>query len=222
MPKGEAKLNPKSVEERRNSILRKCHPAMFEFVLIWREGIDALKKMGPSPPKEAIAEIENKFYEKLEEIHREYSGAVSPEPNRFAAQIIFSKSAMESNSDALGVTEWLHFERHRVPMQHDAARLSARDWDASRRLQRTVSDLEQLRCGGGPIQAFKTDREHWSLFATLWGLGIEKLTSDELAVFFDDVCACWSETHEPESLTKQRARFRRVLDKAQASNAPDL
>jgi hypothetical protein len=216
MRKGEAKLNAKSLDESRRSIGAKCHPAMSELAQVWGDSIEALKSLGPNPSREVIAEIQNKLDERIKEIQRQYSGPVPPAPNTFAAQTIFSKSAIESESDALGVVEWLHWERHRVSMQRDAEGMKKRDWNASRRAQRTVSDLEQLRCGRGPIQPFKVDMEHWSFFEVLWGLGIEGLTPEELAIFFGDFCPCGSETHEPESLKKQRARFRKALEKAQA------
>jgi hypothetical protein len=212
MRKGEAKLSAKSLDERRRSIGAKCHPAMSELAQVLGDSIEALKSLGPNPSKEAIAEIQTELDERIGEIQRQYSGPVSPAPNTFAAQTIFSKSAMESESDALGVVEWLHWERHRVPMQPDAKAMHNRDWDASRRLQRTMHDLEQLRCGKGPIQPFKVDMDHWSFFEVLWCSGIEGLTPDELAIFFDDFCPCCSEMHEPESLKKQRARFRKALE----------
>src|SRR5581483_2274600 len=217
---GEAKVNPKSVEERRNSISLKCHPAMFDLAQLWRDSIEAFMKLGPNPSKKAIAEIESRFDAKLEEIRRQHSGAVPPDPNRFAAQIIFSKAAIESESDALGVAEQLHWQRHRVAMRHDVARLAAPDWDVSCRVQCTVSDLEQLRCGQGPIQAPKVDLEHGSLFEVLWGFGIERLTSEELAVFFDDACTCGCEAHDPEMLSRQRLRFRRALERNKAADSP--
>jgi len=100
--------------------------------------------------------------------------------------------------------------------------MQSRDWDASRRMLRTIGDFEQIRCGKGPIQPFKEDIEHWTIFEALWGFGLEQLTAEKLADFFDKYCACSTQIHDPGALNKQRARFKRALDKAiQLGNQPN-
>ena len=218
MRKGDPKPNPKSlqerIQERRNSIAAKCHPAIFELAQLWGESIEAFKNLGPNPPRELIAKIETRVDERLKEIHRQYSGPVPPAPKTFAAQTILSKPAMESESDARGVIEWLHWERHKVPLKQDVQKAQGGDWNASRRVQRTVSDLEQIRCGKSPIRPFKCNLEHWNMFETLWGFGLERLTPEELAIFFGDFCPCGAETHEPDAMEKQRGRFKKALEES--------
>lgn len=201
-------------EKRQESIVAKCHPAIFELAQLWRESIEARKSLGTNPPPELIAEIDAKMEERLKAIKKKYSGPVSPAPNTFAAQIIFSDSALKSQSDGQGIIESLHWERWKTPLRQDVEKARARDWDASRRVQRTISDLEQLRCGKGPIQPFKGDVEHGNMFDVLWGFGIERLTPEETADFFDSYCPCGSEGHDPDALKKQRARFQKVLSKS--------
>jgi hypothetical protein len=53
---------------------------------------------------------------------------------------------------------------------------------------------------------FKTDMDHFTLITGGLDLGLENLTGDELADFFDEVCPCGKE-HFPENLTKLRARI---------------
>jgi hypothetical protein len=157
--------------------------------------------------------------QRLREIKQKYSGPIPPAPNTFATQTIFSRKALKSKSDAQGIAEMIHWERHKIPRIQDLKKMAARDWDASRRVQRTLSDLEQLRCGKGPIQSFKGDLEHRNIFETLWGFGLERLTPTELADFFDRFCPCGSEEHDTDALKKQRTRFKRAIQKAIASES---
>ncbi|HVB56738.1 MAG TPA: hypothetical protein VNE63_09955 [Candidatus Acidoferrales bacterium] len=198
-------------KKRQAAIVEKCHPATFEMAQLWKDSIEARKAMGPNPPHELIAGIEDRVEKRLTEIHLKYSGPVQPEPDRFAAQMIFSDAALKSESDAQGVAEAIHFQRHKTPAKRDAEKMRAKDWKASRRIQRTIADLEQLRCGQGPIEPFKGNEEHWNMFETLWGMGLEKLTPEELTVFFDKYCPCDSKAHEPDALKNLRARFRKAL-----------
>jgi hypothetical protein len=201
------------VEQRQEAIVAKCHPAIFEIARLWKESIAAFNSLGADPPPEILAELEAGFEKRSEEIRRKHSGNVPPEPNTFAAQIMFSGAALESESDQLGVSEWIHFERHRTPLKVDVEKRSAKDYEASRRILRTADDLEALRCNR-KIQAFKGGEiEHRSMFETLWGFGVENLTPEELALFFDEYCPC-GKVHDPDALKKSRNRFRLVLQKA--------
>src|SRR5205814_9698912 len=105
------------VEQRQEAIVAKCHPAIFEIAQLWKESIAARNTLGADPPPEILAELEASFEKRSEEIHRKYSGNIPPESNTFATQIMFSSAALESESDQLGVSEWIHFERHRTPLK---------------------------------------------------------------------------------------------------------
>jgi hypothetical protein len=207
-----------SRELRWTSIQKKCHPASFPLAQLWKDAIEALKRAGPSSGKEVLAEIEATVEKRSLEIHAQFSGPVPPPPNTFAAQIIFSEQALKSESSSQGIVESIYFERHKIPMKQDSVQMEAGDWGASRRVQRTFGDVEQLRCRKGPIRPFKGNLEHSNMFETLWGFGIELLTEEELADFFDKYCPCGIEAHDPDALKKQRTRFKRILQKAIALN----
>ena len=220
MRRGEARLPIERVKERaekrQKSIVAKCHPAIFELAQVLKETIEAIKALPPNPPSQLTTLIEARLKKRTEEIHRRYSGSIQPAPDTFSAQIIFSEVALVSNSDTQGVAEWIHWARHGTPAKKDAKKTRAKDWGGSRRLQRTTADLEQLRCEKGPIQPFKGDLEHSTMFVTLGkGFGMEELTPEELTDFFDSYCPCGKE-HVPESLKKQRARFLKALAKSAA------
>lgn len=198
-------------KKREKSIEAKCHPAIFEIAQLHKELIEALKALPVGSPQEVIATIETRMDKRLKEIEQKYSGPIPPAPNTFTAQIIFSDAALRADSDAQGIAESMHFERHRIPAKVDVERRARKDWNATRRLLRTTSDLEQLRCGKGPIQAFKGNLDHSTMFQTLWGFGIEKLGPEELADFFDRFCPCSCEGHSADALKNQRARFRSLF-----------
>lgn len=206
---------------RWKSIHKKCHPAIFPLAQLWKDAIEALKRAGPAPAKEALAEIDATVEKRSLEIHAQFSGSVPPPPNTFAAQIIFSEQALKSESSNQGVVESIYFERHKIPMKQDSVQMAAGDWGASRRVQRTFGDVEQLRCQKGPIRRFKGNLEHSNMFETLWGFGIELLTQEELADFFDKYCPCGIDAHDPDALIKQRARFKRILQRAIALNCEE-
>lgn len=198
----------KLAEKRRNSILQKCHPAVFELAPLWKVSITEFRALGPTAPKQLVTDIEQKFGTRLQEILQKYSGPQLPAPNTFAAQVIFRNE--ENMSDDDGIADWLHFDRHKVPLKDDLKKRQDRDWNGTSRVLRTMSDLEQLR-HERPIRPFKGNLDHQSMFENFWGFGVEKLSPDELADFFDQFCPCGCEGHDPDALKKHRTRFKRSI-----------
>jgi hypothetical protein len=146
--------------------------------------------------------IEENVDRRTREINTRYPDLREVDPDTLAVQSIFSEATLGSEPDLQGLAEWIHFERHKIPLKVDQHQMDARDWNASCRVQRTVSDLEQIRCERGPIKPFKGNLEHSTIFEALWGLGIERLTQEELADFFDRYCTCGLEAHDPDSIKK--------------------
>jgi hypothetical protein len=194
---------------RWKSIQEKCHPAMFEMAQLFKESIEALKNAGPNPSREAVQAIDARLDERVLEINKRYPDLAQFNSRAFIDQSIFSEAAF--TSDSRGVFEWIHFERHRIPFKQDGEDLRKGDWEASRRVQRTTADAEQLRCGKGPIIPFQGNLDHSNIFEMLWGLGIGKLTQQELVDFFDKYCPCGIEAHDSNVLRKYRVRFQRLL-----------
>jgi hypothetical protein len=206
-------------EKRQKSIVAKCHPAIFELAELYKESVKAREALGANRPPELIAEINARMEKGLETIHKKYPGPIRRAPNRFAAQIIFSREALTPKSnvpDEQKNAEAMHWTRHHIPWKVDIERAAARDYGASKRILRTIGELVQLSCGKGPIQPFKGNPYHSEMLTIVWGLGIEKLTPEELAIFFDSFCPCGSE-HDPDALKKQRARFQKSLVAASAA-----
>lgn len=164
--------------------------------------------LGPKAPKELLEKLEQKFEKRLQEIQQKYSGPQPPASNTFAAQVIFRNEGNMSNGD--GIADWIHFERHKISLKDDLERRQNKDWNSTSRVLRTINDIEQLRCGK-PIRPFKGNLEHQSMFDSFWGFGVEQLSSEELADFFDWFCPCACEGHDPDALKKHRARFKRSI-----------
>jgi hypothetical protein len=216
MKKGDAIVGRSEQPEDKcwKLIAAKCHPAIFELAQLLKESTEAINSLKSDSPDRERAKIETKLDRRLQEIKQKYSGPIPPAPNTFATQTIFSKKALKSKSDAQGIAEIIHWNRHKIPLIQDLQKMAARNWEASCRVQRTQSDLERLRCGRGPIRRFKGDIEHATIFEALWGFGLERLTPTELAEFFNIYCPCGSDAHDTDALKKQRARFKKAIQKA--------
>jgi hypothetical protein len=199
------------LQMRWESIKQKCHPALFEMAELWKDLVTALRAAGPKPSKRVADELQAKFDERAIEIHNRYPDLSQIQDKEFAAYSIFSDAALTSESSLQGVSEWLYFERHKIPLKHDVELMQKGDWEASRRAQRTIADIERLRCNAGPILPFQGNLEHSNIFETTLGLGLEKLTQEELADYFDKYCPCGIEAHDPNALIKHRARFQKML-----------
>jgi hypothetical protein len=219
MRKGEAnleKLAPDLVK-RRDNVSEKVHPALFAFLKLNKEIAEAQRSLGPNPPMELVNRIEDRFEWRTIEIFVQYSGCAQPAENQFPAQTIFSSTALESVSDAQGVAEYIHFNRHGTTLKSDAQKMQAGDYKASLRVQRTFGDYEALRCGRGPVKRFRGELQHNSIFQFGIGLGLECLTPEELAYLFDEHCPCGcvvKEGHSPDGLYRLRKRFLDRLKKA--------
>ena len=57
-----------AAKKRREEIKRKLHPALFKILESYRESIEALKLLGPNPPKELAEEIWKRFEWKTTQI----------------------------------------------------------------------------------------------------------------------------------------------------------
>jgi hypothetical protein len=108
----------------------------------------------------------------------------------------------------------MHFVRYGIPLRADLKKREHGDWKATKRVLRTEWKYEELRCHQKTFSGkFKCDFDHWQMFVVLWSLGIEELTPEELADFFDWFCYC-GEEHSAEGLKKQRGRLQKLLKKA--------
>lgn len=57
------------------------------------------------------------------------------------------------------------------------------------------------------MKPFKIDADHWDLIALGWGLGLEKLSPEELADFADWYCPWGKKNHNADNLKQLRFTF---------------
>lgn len=209
-------------QRREASIQKKLHPALPEILTVFRAAEKEwkiLKESDRTPEKRG--EIERRLDEKLEAIDRKYSGPVQAPKGTFGVEAAFREKTLASQSESAAVAEYLHWNRHKTSFGKDVRGMQDKDYAASTRVQRTLHDFEMLRCNQGPVKPFKGGREgtdHWDFFLVGWGLGLEKLSPEELADFCDKHCLCGSDNHNPDNLKQQRIRFKKALKSSMSAS----
>jgi hypothetical protein len=94
------------------------------------------------------------------------------------------------------------------------------DGEASRRFQRTFADYEAIRCDKQKPKPFKGKIDHSNMFQFGLGLGLENLTAEELAIFFDRFCPSCRDAHNKDALRRQRTEFLEALASAKQPETP--
>ena len=111
--------------------------------------------------------------------------------------------------------EWLHWERHHESLQNATEADRQGDLSAWDRLARTARDWRTIFFKKGAIKPFQGGIYHQDIFqfGVSFASGMENLTAEELAYFFDEVCPC-QKIHDARALQKQLARLRKDLEVA--------
>jgi len=104
-----------------------------------------------------------------------------------------------------GLLEWLAWKRYRQPLWQIAQEDAAGNRGASKKIERIIAEGNKLRYGEN-LPGFKYDLDHAGLLEVGLPLGLDKLTAEELADCFEEVCACGKQ-HSADSLKKQRKRL---------------
>jgi hypothetical protein len=90
--------------------------------------------------------------------------------------------------------------------------MKERDGKAVRRVLRTVADYEAIRCEQKKPKPFKGKIDHSNIFQFGLGpLGLQNLTAEELAIFFDAFCPSCHNAHNGDALRRQRTEFLKAL-----------
>lgn len=111
--------------------------------------------------------------------------------------------------------QWLHGERHHESLEKAEEADSHGDLEAYDRLARTGRDARTILHKKGAIKPFQGGIYHRDIFnfGLSFASGLEKLTGEELAEFFDRVCPCGKD-HDSRALQKQLARLLKELEGA--------
>jgi hypothetical protein len=111
-----------------------------------------------------------------------------------------------SNIWLLSMMEFLSEQRFGRPLYQliaEARKGIKESSESSDQLQRIIQDGHKLRYGESVVPT-KGKIDHRIIFSFGLGLGLEELTCEELATFFDGYCPTCSKEHDPESLCRQR------------------
>jgi hypothetical protein len=108
-----------------------------------------------------------------------------------------------NNLRLLSMMEFLAEQRFGRPLYQLVAEDRAGVKESSVKMQRIIHDGHKLRYGER-IVPIKGKLDHRIIFSFGLGLGLEKLTAEKLASFFDDFCPTCSSEHDPDSLRRQR------------------
>jgi hypothetical protein len=131
------------IQKRRAAIRQKIHPALpeiFERVRAAEKAWKALKKSDQT--RERLGEIERKLDEELETIKRKHSGRAQAPKGTFGVEAVFREETLASQSDAKAVVEYLHWNRHKTSLTRDVQQMQSKDYEASKRVQRTSKTLK--------------------------------------------------------------------------------
>lgn len=186
----------KSVKDRIQAIGEKIHPALPVILDCYSEALKAVASLGKNPPREIVLQVQARLRANLEQ-------KLCPWPE-LPGSVLNILYDFEQLTAEKALRAFLHFNRHGKSLTTDHA-LATREYEAHKRIIRTEEDFATLRHSKGPISPSKFDAIHSDIFACGLGMGLEKLTPEELADFFEMHCWC-GEEHDPDSLKKQRAR----------------
>jgi hypothetical protein len=120
-----------------------------------------------------------------------------------------------ADNEAYTFAEWLHWERHRESLQNATEADKQGNLSAWDRIARTAKEWRTIVFKKGTIKPFQGGIYHRDIFqfGLSFASGMEKLTGEELAEFFDFYCPC-GKTHDARALQKQLVRLLKDLEAA--------
>lgn len=213
---------------------KKLHPTFIEIALAYRQGMleladiqrEAEQWLRDSASKpDILAQVAKQVETRRKKLDEEFEkslvgaerkhGPLAPSPLCYPYFTVLSRNSPAEQREPRGLAEFLHWERHHESLEKAEQADSEGDISAWDRIARTAKDWRTIFFKKGPIKPFQGGAHHQDIFG--WGLsfesGMEKLTADELASFFDKVCPC-EKIHDSRALKKQLARLRKDLEAA--------
>lgn len=160
-------------------------------------------------------ELMSRFEKKIAEIDNRHK-PLAASPLCYPYLTDLPKETPIEERDAQTLFDWIHWERHHQSANKDAEADSQGDLEAWQRLARTGTDWRTITFKKGPIKPFQGGIYHQDLLGIglSFATGMEKLTAEELADFFDTYCPCGTEIHDSGALRKQCLRLVKDLENA--------
>lgn len=207
--------------KKRTDWKAKVHPAFLDLAKLYRELAHSLRAIQGNPSRKAVSKIHTQALNGLVEIRKRFrhwpDGVdsvysmmyVTPPKVRLEEAVRQPESAHFT-----GLLEWLAWKRCRQPFWQIAQEDAAGNREASKKIERIIAEGNKLRYGE-KLPGFKYDLDHAGLLEMGLPLGLDKLTSEELADCFEEVCAC-GKHHSADNLKKQRKRLLEAIETAVA------
>ncbi len=199
----------------------KVHPAFIELAKNYCELVEGLEKLKSEPNKARISELKERTLSRIVEILRRYRDW--PEGIDRIHSLIHVTEPTAPIEEAVkqptsahfgGILEWLAWVRFRRPLWQLTQEDAAGNREASKMIERIIVEGNKLRYGK-KVPGFKHDLDQGALIEMGLPLGLDKLTAEELADCFDEVCSCGQE-HTGDALKKQRKRLIKAIEAAKS------
>jgi|HubBroStandDraft_2_1064218.scaffolds.fasta_scaffold34902_1 hypothetical protein len=111
------------------------------------------------------------------------------------------------------VLDWFFFKRNRTPRWLALEKEKEGNLKAHKQLVRANDEFCRMLNGHGQVPRFKVDQFHTDLLELGLHLGLQVLSSEELADCFEELCIC-GKFHDADALKKQRSRVLKDLETA--------
>jgi hypothetical protein len=220
---------------------RKVRPSLLELAAVYKEYVsmyEQSKHMSPQERakfygKEPDEKTKKAMYDKLNQLASDEDQAQAAAGNAFYAASLsaaenqpvslgdyeVSYKTPEGNPEnpnnrfLLGMAEFISQQRFGRPLHQLIAEDAIGVRESSEQMQRIFQDCHHLRYGV-EIQPPKGKMHHRVILDFGMGRGIENLTEEELASFFDDFCPICKKMHDPDSLGEQRKALKEQREAA--------
>jgi len=203
--------------EELETFRTKLQPSYLRFAEIYRDAVRELKeiqKLGLS--RERLNEATGNLGRKItEQMIRELAPITPADLPDLAGSDAFYNAAFEilESEDAtraheIAILEFDAENRYHQPFLSIAKSHANGDKHATAKFYRLLLDRENVRYGCG-LPGFKGNIDHRILMSCGLGSGLENLSAEELAAFYDEFCPCRVDGHDSDDLRKLR---KRILD----------
>lgn len=190
---------------------KKVHPVFIEIAAMYRALAEAQHQPRREKRTKEVRQVLDVSSEKRAELLERFSDIAPAMP---CFQVIDIGYLPPSPAEKVErVFDWFFFRRNRSPRWLAMEREKEGDLEAHSQLVRARDEFWLLQNGHGPVPSFKVDATHSDLLELGLHHGLSKLTAEELADCFQELCPCGN-LHNPDALKKQRGRVVKDIEAA--------
>jgi len=189
----------------------KVHPAFLKIGKLWNDFQKGAVSSGPDGTTRNAQELRAEVVRTRDELLKRYPDLRPGSPSNHVTAA--SQRFLSQRDIVTGMMEWLCWRRFGHALASLLAEQKAGSLEAHKRVLRVRDEFWRLVYGNSAVVPFKGTSTHSDIMELGLNLGLDKLTAEELADCFDEVCPC-GKTHDPDALKKQRVRVRKQLERA--------